>query len=361
MGGARVVDRAVATAAAACDVVVVVLPAGRAWDGDPVQAAVAGGATRADSVGRRARRGARPPPTIVVVHDAARPLATQALFDAVLAAVRDGADAAVPGAPGRRHGQTSRRGTSHRDAAPRRARRRPDPPGVPRRRAARRARRLAATPPTTPRSSRRRAGRSSSSPASRANVKLTTEADLALVGDAARVRAGEPPGRPRLRRPRRRRRPARCSSAGSGSRDPACSGTPTPTSSRTPSPTRCSARPASPTSARPSPPTTSGTATPTPSTLLGDVAARVAAAGWAVTNVDVVVYAEAPHLAPHLAAMSAALSPAGRRAGHRESQARRRASARSAAGRPSWRGRSRSSSHEVAEGPMKRGQYPRRP
>jgi 2-C-methyl-D-erythritol 2,4-cyclodiphosphate synthase len=42
--------------------------------------------------------------------------------------------------------------------------------------------------------------------------------------------------------------------------------------------------------------------------LLGDVAARVTAAGWAVTNVDVVVSAEAPHLAPHLAAMSAALA-----------------------------------------------------
>ena len=34
---------------------------------------------------------------VVVVHDAARPLATAALFDAVIAAVRDGADAAVPG------------------------------------------------------------------------------------------------------------------------------------------------------------------------------------------------------------------------------------------------------------------------
>ncbi len=34
---------------------------------------------------------------LVVVHDAARPLATKALFAAVVAAVRDGADAAVPG------------------------------------------------------------------------------------------------------------------------------------------------------------------------------------------------------------------------------------------------------------------------
>ena len=36
---------------------------------------------------------------IVVVHDAARPLATAALFDAVIAAVRAGADAAIPGVP----------------------------------------------------------------------------------------------------------------------------------------------------------------------------------------------------------------------------------------------------------------------
>jgi 2-C-methyl-D-erythritol 4-phosphate cytidylyltransferase len=35
----------------------------------------------------------------VVVHDAARPLATRALFEAVVAAVRSGADAAIPGLP----------------------------------------------------------------------------------------------------------------------------------------------------------------------------------------------------------------------------------------------------------------------
>jgi 2-C-methyl-D-erythritol 4-phosphate cytidylyltransferase len=36
---------------------------------------------------------------IVVVHDAARPLAPPGLFEAVIAAVRDGADAAVPALP----------------------------------------------------------------------------------------------------------------------------------------------------------------------------------------------------------------------------------------------------------------------
>ena len=59
---------------------------------------VAGGDTRSDSV----RAGLRAVPEdaeVVVVHDAARPLATRALFDAVIAAVRAGADAAVPGIP----------------------------------------------------------------------------------------------------------------------------------------------------------------------------------------------------------------------------------------------------------------------
>jgi 2-C-methyl-D-erythritol 2,4-cyclodiphosphate synthase len=41
--------------------------------------------------------------------------------------------------------------------------------------------------------------------------------------------------------------------------------------------------------------------------LLGDVYAKVLAAGWIVANVDVVIAAEAPALAPHVAAMSARL------------------------------------------------------
>jgi 2-C-methyl-D-erythritol 4-phosphate cytidylyltransferase len=98
LGGTRVVDRAVARARAACDAVIVVLPPGRDWDGAPVEAVVAGGATRAESV--RAGLTALPPASeIVVVHDAARPLASAALFDAVVAAVRGGADAAVPAIP----------------------------------------------------------------------------------------------------------------------------------------------------------------------------------------------------------------------------------------------------------------------
>jgi 2-C-methyl-D-erythritol 4-phosphate cytidylyltransferase len=95
IGGARLVDRAVEAAASACDDVVVVLPNGFAWDGAPVSAAVAGGASRSASV----RAGLAVVPTvatIIVVHDAARPLASRELFVSVIEAARRGADAAVP-------------------------------------------------------------------------------------------------------------------------------------------------------------------------------------------------------------------------------------------------------------------------
>ena len=98
LAGTRVIDLSVAAMTAACDAVVVVLPAGVPWDGEPVAATVAGGETRSDSV----RAGLRAIPEdahVVVVHDAARPLATRALFDAVVAAVHAGTDAAVPGVP----------------------------------------------------------------------------------------------------------------------------------------------------------------------------------------------------------------------------------------------------------------------
>jgi 2-C-methyl-D-erythritol 4-phosphate cytidylyltransferase len=98
LGGLRLVDHAVATAAAACDGVVVVLPDSSPWDGADVDATVVGGPTRAQSV--RAGLGAVPfNADIVVVHDAARPLADFALFDSVITAVRGGADGAVPGLP----------------------------------------------------------------------------------------------------------------------------------------------------------------------------------------------------------------------------------------------------------------------
>jgi 2-C-methyl-D-erythritol 4-phosphate cytidylyltransferase len=98
LAGARVIDHAFAPILAVSDGVVVVLPSGVDWDGDSTAVAVEGGATRADSV--RAGLAAVPlDAEVVLVHDAARPLATRSLCDAVVAAVRDGADAAVPAIP----------------------------------------------------------------------------------------------------------------------------------------------------------------------------------------------------------------------------------------------------------------------
>lgn len=86
---------------AATDGVVVVLPASEA-DGwfinDPTVSVVAGGATRSESV--RAGLAAVPQEaTIVLVHDAARPLATPALANSTIQAIRNGAHAAIPGVP----------------------------------------------------------------------------------------------------------------------------------------------------------------------------------------------------------------------------------------------------------------------
>jgi 2-C-methyl-D-erythritol 4-phosphate cytidylyltransferase len=86
-------------AAGACDGVVAVLPAGHLEAALPGGVmTVAGGATRSASV--RAGLAAVPSGAdIVVVHDAARPLAGPELFERVVAAVRAGADGAVPGLP----------------------------------------------------------------------------------------------------------------------------------------------------------------------------------------------------------------------------------------------------------------------
>ena len=92
LGDRRVLDHAVAVARAASEGVVVVVPAADAER----ESGVPGGPTRAASVAN----GLRAVPeeaTIVCVHDAARPFATAELFAAVIAAVRAGADGAVPG------------------------------------------------------------------------------------------------------------------------------------------------------------------------------------------------------------------------------------------------------------------------
>ncbi|CAN5812939.1 hypothetical protein BH24ACT3_BH24ACT3_16060 [soil metagenome] len=99
VAGRRVLDWAVAAARAACDGVVLVVPPERVAEAEPTaDTVVAGAATRSGSV----RAGLAAVPTevgVVVVHDAARPLASAGLFATVIAAVRDGHDAALPLVP----------------------------------------------------------------------------------------------------------------------------------------------------------------------------------------------------------------------------------------------------------------------
>jgi 2-C-methyl-D-erythritol 4-phosphate cytidylyltransferase len=91
LGDVRVIDRSVATAHEVSDGVVVVVPPQDAVR----EGAVAGGTTRSDSV--RAGLAAIPmDATIICVHDAARPLAGVDLYRRTIAAVIDGADAAIP-------------------------------------------------------------------------------------------------------------------------------------------------------------------------------------------------------------------------------------------------------------------------
>lgn len=96
LAGARVVDHSLAVAARHSDGVVVVVPPGEPVpDALRADVVVEGGATRSESV----RRGLAAVPgdaTIVLVHDAARPAATDALFRRVIDAVLGGAAVAVP-------------------------------------------------------------------------------------------------------------------------------------------------------------------------------------------------------------------------------------------------------------------------
>jgi len=96
LGGSTVIDRAVATARESCDGVVVVLAAGATWDPPAGVRTAIGGATRSASV--RAGLACVPETAdVVLVHDAARPLASRRLFATVIDAIAGGADAAVPG------------------------------------------------------------------------------------------------------------------------------------------------------------------------------------------------------------------------------------------------------------------------
>ena len=92
LGDRRVIDISRAVAEQVSDGVVVVVPA----DDADREHGVPGGATRSDSV----RAGLAKVPasaSIICVHDAARPLASETLYERVVQAVIEGADGAVPG------------------------------------------------------------------------------------------------------------------------------------------------------------------------------------------------------------------------------------------------------------------------
>ena len=100
LGGRPLLEWAVEACRPSSAGVVLVLPADLDdADHHGADAVVAGGATRADSV--RCGLAAVPDDAeVIVVHDAARPLASPRLFDAVITAVdADGVDGAVPGVP----------------------------------------------------------------------------------------------------------------------------------------------------------------------------------------------------------------------------------------------------------------------
>jgi 2-C-methyl-D-erythritol 4-phosphate cytidylyltransferase len=96
LAGRRVVDWSIDAARSVADGVVLVVPAADQSTAEPaVDAVVAGGATRSESV--RAGLAAVPADAaVVLVHDGARPLASHALFRSVVDAVLAGADAVVP-------------------------------------------------------------------------------------------------------------------------------------------------------------------------------------------------------------------------------------------------------------------------
>jgi 2-C-methyl-D-erythritol 4-phosphate cytidylyltransferase len=98
LGDGSVLDQSVRTARRSAEGVVAVVPEGGPRSVDGADEVVTGGTTRSESV----RRGLAKVPAgaeVILVHDAARPLASTALFDAVVAAVRDGAEVVTPAIP----------------------------------------------------------------------------------------------------------------------------------------------------------------------------------------------------------------------------------------------------------------------
>ena len=102
LGDRTVLAWAVGSARGACDGVVLVVPAGGERSQPVISAGadivVAGAATRSGSV--RAGLGAVPDSAaVIVIHDAARPLAAPELFARAVGAIRAGADGAVCAVP----------------------------------------------------------------------------------------------------------------------------------------------------------------------------------------------------------------------------------------------------------------------
>ena len=252
-----------------------------AWARRPGCSAAVGGATRSDSV--RAGLALVPDDAdVVVVHDAARPLASRRLFDLVVQAVADGADGAVPALPvadtvkrvdgdrvvetrprdglvGVQTPQAFRADVLRAVASARRRRHR-------RRRAGRGRRR-----------SRGRGGGRAAQPEADPRRRPRARAGAARRGPRVKAR-DEKSGRARLRRASVRRRVRRsCSAACTSPMRRGSRATPTATRSRTRSPTRCSARPGCPISARCSRLPTSSLRDADSLALLGEVVSKVAA------------------------------------------------------------------------------------
>ncbi len=98
LGDATVLDRSVRVAASVSAGVVAVVPSGGPTEIPGADLVVEGGSTRAGSV--RAGLAAVPADAaVILVHDAARPLASRDLFERVVREVRGGADAVTPAVP----------------------------------------------------------------------------------------------------------------------------------------------------------------------------------------------------------------------------------------------------------------------
>ena len=93
--GVTVAARSVRTSRSVAEHVVLVVPEHYDGGGEGADVVVTGGATRSASV--RCGLVHCGDAAIVVVHDAARPLASAALFLSVVEAINQGADAAIPG------------------------------------------------------------------------------------------------------------------------------------------------------------------------------------------------------------------------------------------------------------------------